>query len=136
MHFSLGEITFLLVLALVLVGPRKMPEIARLLGKYIGEFRRASNEFRRQLETEMLNIELEERAKKRQENITGEPAPVPVSPAENATNAAPHQPLELVARPVTEAVSRTPTAPAVMTAAEPDLSAHPSQEPSRSAGAR
>jgi sec-independent protein translocase protein TatB len=38
----------------------------RELGKYMAEFKRASNEFRRQLEDEMLNIELEERAKEKE----------------------------------------------------------------------
>ena len=61
------ELIFIFLLALVLVGPKKLPELARQLGKYMAEFKRASNEFRRQLEDEMLNIELEERAKKEKE---------------------------------------------------------------------
>ena len=67
MNLGLQEMVFILVLALVLVGPRKLPEVARQLGKFLAEFKRASNEFRSQLETEMLNIELEERAKKQEE---------------------------------------------------------------------
>ena len=54
---------FLLLLALVVVGPKKLPGLARQMGKYMAEFKRASNEFKRQLESEMMNIELEERAK-------------------------------------------------------------------------
>jgi Tat protein translocase TatB subunit len=61
------ELIFIFLLALVVVGPKKLPELARQLGKYMAEFKRASNEFRRQLEDEMLNIELEERAKKEKE---------------------------------------------------------------------
>ena len=54
---------FLLLLALVVVGPKKLPGLARQMGKYMAEFKRASNEFKRQLESEMMNIELEESAK-------------------------------------------------------------------------
>src|SRR5271157_3687221 len=63
MHSSMSEMVFLLVLALVVVGPKKLPGLARQMGKYMAEFKRASNEFKRQLESEMMNIELEERAK-------------------------------------------------------------------------
>jgi len=64
MNLGMPELIFIFLLALVVVGPKKLPELARQLGKYMAEFKRASNEFRRQLEDEMLNIELEERAKK------------------------------------------------------------------------
>ena len=57
------EMIFIFVLALLLFGPKKLPELARQLGKAMAEFKKASNEFRSQLETEMMNIELEERAK-------------------------------------------------------------------------
>jgi sec-independent protein translocase protein TatB len=58
---------FIFLLALVVVGPKRLPELARQLGKYMAEFKRASNEFKNQLETEMMNIELDERAKKQTE---------------------------------------------------------------------
>jgi len=57
------EMIFIFVLALLLFGPKKLPELARQLGKAMAEFKKASNEFKSQLETEMMNIELEERAK-------------------------------------------------------------------------
>ena len=47
-------------------GPRSLPELGRQLGKALAEFKKASNEFKNQLETEMMNIELEERAKKQE----------------------------------------------------------------------
>ncbi len=58
---------FIVLLALIVVGPKRLPGLMRELGKYMAEFKRASNEFKRQLEDEMLNIELEERAKKEKE---------------------------------------------------------------------
>jgi len=78
MNLGMSELIFIFLLALVVVGPKKLPELARTLGKYMAEFKRASNEFRNQLETEMMNIELEELAKKEKEAprvLPPEPAP-------------------------------------------------------------
>jgi len=55
--FSFGEMTFLFVLALLVFGPKKLPEIARQIGKAMNEFKRASNEFRSQIESEIANLE-------------------------------------------------------------------------------
>jgi sec-independent protein translocase protein TatB len=60
----MNDTIFIFLLALVVVGPRRLPELARRLGKLVAEFRRASNELRNQLGVEMENIEREERAKK------------------------------------------------------------------------
>ncbi len=60
------EMIFIFLLALLIFGPRKLPEVGRQIGKALAEFKRASNEFKAQLETEMRNLELEEAAKKRQ----------------------------------------------------------------------
>ena len=90
MNLGMPEMIFIFLLALVVVGPRKLPELGRQLGKFLAEFKRASNEFKNQLETEMLNIELEERAKKIQEGQ--------VLPAE--------EPWERFMRPINETVSR------------------------------
>jgi len=92
MNLGMPEMIFIFLLALVVVGPRKLPELGRQLGKFLAEFKRASNEFKSQLETEMLNIELEERAKKEGEN----PKVLP-----------PEEPWERLMRPLTESVSRT-----------------------------
>jgi sec-independent protein translocase protein TatB len=58
------DVLFILLLALVIFGPKKLPEIARQLGKLMAQFRMASNDLKRQLESEMLKIELEEKEKK------------------------------------------------------------------------
>ena len=50
---------FLFLLALIIFGPKKMPEIGRQIGKALNEFKRASNEFKAQIETEIANIERE-----------------------------------------------------------------------------
>lgn len=58
---SLSETIFLFFLALIIFGPKKLPEIARQVGKYMNEFRRASNEFKAQIEQEISNLEVEQR---------------------------------------------------------------------------
>ncbi|MGB8887404.1 MAG: twin-arginine translocase TatA/TatE family subunit [Candidatus Korobacteraceae bacterium] len=85
------EMIFIFLLTLVVVGPKKLPELGRQLGKFLAEFKRASNEFKNQLETEMLNIELEERVKKQDDGSKVLP---------------PEQPWDRLMRPITESVSR------------------------------
>lgn len=51
---SMTEILFLLVIALILFGPRKLPELGRSLGQSLAQFRRASEEFKRSWEEEIL----------------------------------------------------------------------------------
>ena len=64
MNLGMPEMIFIFLLALVVVGPKKLPELARQLGKWYAEFKRASNDFKNQLESEVMTMELEERAKK------------------------------------------------------------------------
>lgn len=51
------ELIILLVVALIVFGPRKLPELGRSLGKSIGEFKRASNELRNTLDEEIRSEE-------------------------------------------------------------------------------
>jgi sec-independent protein translocase protein TatB len=57
------DVLFILILALIIFGPKKMPEIARQLAKYMAQFRVMRDDLRRQLEGELLKIELEEKEK-------------------------------------------------------------------------
>lgn len=74
---SLGstELLFILVMALVFFGPRKLPQLSRTLGKNVAEFRRASEEFKRTWERE---VTLEE------SNIAGIAANPATQPEENS----------------------------------------------------
>jgi len=58
------ETVFIVILALVLFGPKKLPELGRMLGKAITEFRRASTELRSTFEREMRTLEQETRSVK------------------------------------------------------------------------
>lgn len=54
------EVGFILFIAFLLFGPKKLPEIARILGKGMGELRRASNELKNSLEEEIRNLDRKE----------------------------------------------------------------------------
>ena len=53
------EMIFIFVLALLILGPKKLPELGRSIGKGMAEFRRASNELRSTFEREMHTLERE-----------------------------------------------------------------------------
>jgi len=53
------EMIFIFLLALLLFGPKKLPEIGRTVGKALTEFRRASNELKATFDREMKNLEAE-----------------------------------------------------------------------------
>ena len=74
---SFSDSIFLFVLALLLFGPKKLPVLARELGKWLGEFRRASNEFKMQMEEELRLSEQEDR----QKQIAAMEAAAPVAQA-------------------------------------------------------
>lgn len=97
------EIFLILVIALIIFGPRKLPEIGRSVGNMMNEFRRASNEFRRTVEEEV------EADKHR---ALAAPVAGPATPAERATAPGP--------LPGTIAVGDAePAAPAAEAAPEP-----------------
>jgi len=73
---SFADTTVLFILALLLFGPKKLPQIARQVGKALGEFRRASNEFKAQIEAEISQLEFEENQKEREKKALPKPAPV------------------------------------------------------------
>jgi sec-independent protein translocase protein TatB len=58
---SFPDTVVLFVLALLLFGPKKLPQIARQVGKALAEFKRASNEFKAQIESEISQLEFEEK---------------------------------------------------------------------------
>src|ERR1700716_1518882 len=57
---SFSETIFLFFLALIIFGPKKLPEIARQVGRALNEFRRASNDFKAQIEQEIAHLERED----------------------------------------------------------------------------
>lgn len=53
------EMIFIFILALLLFGPKKLPELGRMLGKGLTEFRRAKNELKTTFESHMQELERE-----------------------------------------------------------------------------
>ena len=96
MNLGFPEMIFLFVLALLIFGPKKLPEIGRQVGKFMNEFKRASNEFKAQIENEINQIELEnerkEREKVRTENESEPKILPPAEPPEGAIAALPGRP--------------------------------------------
>jgi len=55
---GMPEIIMIFIVGLLLFGPRKMPQLGRSIGRALGEFRRASNEFKRTVEDEVAAEEI------------------------------------------------------------------------------
>jgi len=64
---SMVDSIILMVMALVVFGPRRLPQIGRQIGKLMYEFRKASNDFKFQMEEELRQSEEAERRKKEEE---------------------------------------------------------------------
>ena len=64
MDLGFSEILFIVLLALIVVGPRRLPELARQFGRIMAEIKRASNDFQAQVQEEVRQLEIEETAKK------------------------------------------------------------------------
>ena len=60
---GMPEMVVIAVIALIIFGPRKLPELGKSLGKSIAEFKRASNELKNTLEDEIRTEELQEARK-------------------------------------------------------------------------
>ncbi len=90
---SFSETIFLFVLALIVFGPKKLPEIARQAGKLLAELRRASNEFRSQIDAEIAHLEVQKSAEKNQGMVppTQAPAGAVASLSQNPSQPSTHQ---------------------------------------------
>ena len=82
----LGDSIFILILALVLLGPKKTSELAGQLGKLMSEFRKASNDFKYQFNEEMRVSEQQEQQKKQEAERAALPSPVSTSAANTSEN--------------------------------------------------
>jgi sec-independent protein translocase protein TatB len=104
---SLPDTIFIFGLALVIFGPKKLPEIGRQLGKLVLEFRRASNEFKMQIEEELRAAEVADRQKEiAAPPVTPEPTSetLTIRPPSNGTTVSTESPSSRVI-PVEEEVA-------------------------------
>jgi sec-independent protein translocase protein TatB len=142
---SIPHLVILFVVALLVFGPEKLPELARMLGKAMAEFRRVTTDVRRVVEDEMRDLELKNREvdlRRRETELAAEreksimpPGGAATTPAEIVSGNAPPEgqhdapvegtvpsarPKNLSADPVTvAAVPKTPE-----TEENPDVDAH------------
>lgn len=86
--FGIGmpELMVIFVIALIVIGPAKLPELARSLGKTLAEFKRATDDFKWKMEEESRALDEKERIAKevaaREEALKAEAAKAAVAPAE------------------------------------------------------
>lgn len=94
MFGSLGipELILIFIVALIVFGPKRLPEIGRTLGKAMGEFKKATDDFKNTIEREVQVEELKQLASTTfpvQEAVSRtEPAPVETHPVEPPPQAA------------------------------------------------
>src|SRR6516165_3242506 len=91
--FDFSEILIIFVLALVVLGPKKLPGVASQVGRWLGRARAMARQFREQLEQEVASAEsaLDVNAQPRQPAPKpGEPPTPPVHPAPEAPPQDPH----------------------------------------------
>jgi sec-independent protein translocase protein TatB len=90
-NIGAGEMVFILVAALLILGPQRLPELARAIGKFMREFRRQTDEVRNVVEREFYTMDQEFD----REPPPRSPAPRPLAPAvppESALQALPPPP--------------------------------------------
>jgi sec-independent protein translocase protein TatB len=104
-NIGMADTLILMVLALVVFGPRRLPQIGRQIGKLMYEFRKASNDFKFQMEEELRQSEEADRRQKaeaeRQRNLAAAPqSPQLGQPSEAAADSASISPSASTESPV------------------------------------
>jgi sec-independent protein translocase protein TatA len=94
---GMPELIVIFIIALIIFGPRKLPELGRSLGKSINEFKKASSELRSSLEDE---IRIDEQKTRAQAQVQAQPAPVQAqtvaasAPAKDVEQPVPARPID------------------------------------------
>jgi sec-independent protein translocase protein TatA len=85
--FGLGlpELIVIFVIALVVFGPKKLPDLGRALGKGIAEFKRATEEVKETIETEVRSAESKIDIEKLKSDVEGKEAELKVAEVEKKT---------------------------------------------------
>ena len=88
--FGIGstELIVILIVALIVIGPAKLPEMARSLGKALGEFRRVSTDVKRTIEMEAEQEEQRTRTEEARKELFPEQTTDKEEPAPAAQDAA------------------------------------------------
>jgi sec-independent protein translocase protein TatB len=126
---SFSDTVFLFFLALILFGPKKLPEMARQAGRLLAELRRASNEFRSQIETEIAHLEVEksQAAPPSTPPPQGTVASLSMNPA--ASEAAQHESAGTIAGPASNDAPPIENSAGAATPSSPEVPADPVADP-------
>ena len=121
--FGIGstELLVILVVALIVLGPKSLPQIAKTIGKAMGEFRRVSTDFQRTMNLEMEQEEHDKRKKAAEKEYFSQEMTAPPEPAAAPKTAAPH---------TAQTVQAAPAQPAPTTEATPTVAAEDTPPPS------
>ncbi len=102
------ELFLILVVALIVFGPRKLPDIGKSLGRMMAEFRKASNEFKRTIENEVEADKIRDSMRVELPRLDMPAAPAESEPVSRTTEPAPPLATEVPSEPVAISVSRDP----------------------------
>src|ERR1700677_561041 len=80
-NLGMADSLIIMVIALVVFGPRRLPQIGRQIGKLMYEFRKASNDFKFQMEEELRSAEEADRRKKEEDRLRTLASAAPAQPA-------------------------------------------------------
>jgi sec-independent protein translocase protein TatB len=119
---SIPHLIIICLIAFIVLGPDKLPQVARALGKTMAEVRRMTSDFRSQIETEMRDADREREQRLQQAAIESAQAPPPIGQAPTVTTPEPP-----AAEPFPP-VEATPEASPVSAEATPEPSSQPAQE--------
>jgi sec-independent protein translocase protein TatB len=134
-NLGAGEIVVIVVAALLLLGPKRLPEMARGIGKFLREFRRQTDEVRTVVEREFYRMDQEFQAPVVEELPAHKPPPAvpPSQPAPQLsapTEPAAAEPLEpVILPPVPGTVAKPRGMPAPPAAVAPEAAAEPPVAP-------
>jgi TatA/E family protein of Tat protein translocase len=125
---SLPHLVVLFVLALMVFGPQKLPELARMLGKATAEFRKMTSDFRYALEDEVRELDRQTRIREEESAAAARVAQVPVPAPSPAPEGA-------VPRETATEVVTAPAEPQEGASLPPHADSGSSQTPTESVGA-
>ncbi|MGB7621512.1 MAG: twin-arginine translocase TatA/TatE family subunit [Terriglobia bacterium] len=103
MNLGMPELIFIFVLALLIFGPKKLPELGKTLGRGLAEFKKASNDLKSSLEEEISSVQTSAK------DAFGEPAKLLEGVLENKPENKPEVKTEIKAEPVPAPEIPTPT---------------------------
>src|SRR5689334_2674251 len=122
---SVPHLVVIFIIALIVLGPEKLPQVARILGKAMADFRRITTDFRVQIEDEMREMERHTRL----QQMT--PAPLPFSPTDPKLLGATPTPTEASSPAASLAPPAVPAATVPASATVPEKPADGDSQPAQ-----